>query len=61
MLFRSAKQLRRRAFLAAAVLHGLYDFLLVGFGAFFYLYFIFLLVWVLRLLRRSAKEDRPIE
>ena len=57
----AAKQLRRRAFLAAAVLHGLYDFLLVGFGAFFYLYFIFLLVWVLRLLRRSAKEDRPIE
>ena len=57
----AAKQLRRRAFLAAAVLHGLYDFLLVGFGAFFYLYFIFLLVWALRLLRRSAKEDRPIE
>lgn len=55
-----AKQTRLRAFFTAAVLHGLYDFLLVGFGGFFYLYFIILLVWVLRLLRRCAKEDRPI-
>jgi len=51
---------RKRAFLLAAVLHGLYDFLLVGFGAVFYVYFIALVVYVLRLLRRSAKEDGPI-
>lgn len=59
-MHQGARQTRLRAFLAAAVLHGLYDFLLVGFGGFFYLYFIFLLVWVLRLLRRCAREDRPI-
>lgn len=52
---------RRRAFFSAAVLHGLYDFLLVGFGALFYVYFIVLLVWVIALLRRSARQDGPVK
>lgn len=51
---------RKRAFFLAAVLHGLYDFLLVGFGGVFYLYFIALVVYVLRLLRKCAREDGPV-
>ena len=43
-----------------AVLHGLYDFLLVGFGWIFYGYFAGLVVYVVRLLRQSAREDGPI-
>lgn len=52
--------LLRRAWLLPAVLHGLYDFLLVGFGWVFYLYFAGLVIYVLRLLRRSIQEDVPI-
>lgn len=55
-----AKQTRRRAFLLAAVLHGAYDFFLVAAGKLFYLYFILLLIWVVRLLRNSARQDEPI-
>lgn len=51
---------RRRAWLLPAVLHGLYDFLLVGFGWIFYGYFAGLVVYVVRLLRQSAREDGPI-
>ena len=50
----------RRAWLLPAILHGAYDFLLVGFGWGFYLYFAGLVVYVLRLLRRSIREDVPI-
>ena len=50
----------RRAWLLQAILHGAYDFLLVGFGWVFYLYFAGLVVYVLRLLRRSIREDVPI-
>lgn len=50
----------RRAWLLPAVLHGLYDFLLVGFGWVFYLYFAGLVIYVLALLRRSVREDGPI-
>ena len=50
----------RRAWLLPAILHGAYDFLLVGFGWVFYLYFAGLVVYVLRLLRRSIREDVPI-
>ena len=50
----------RRAWLLPAILHGAYDFLLVGFGWVFYLYFAGLVVYVLRLLRRSIQEDVPI-
>ena len=49
-----------RAWILAAVLHGFYDFLLVGFGGVFYIYFIGLVVYVVRLLKRSAREDGPI-
>ena len=52
--------LLRRAWLLPAILHGAYDFLLVGFGWVFYLYFAGLVVYVLRLLRRSIREDVPI-
>lgn len=52
--------LLRRAWLLPAVLHGLYDFLLVGFGWVFYLYFAGLVIYVLALLRRSVREDGPI-
>ena len=51
---------RKHAFFLAAVLHGLYDFLLVGFGGIFYVYFVILVVYVVRLLRRCAREDGPV-
>ena len=35
-------------------------FLLVAFGAVFYLYFIGLVIYVVRLLKKSASEDSPI-
>lgn len=50
---------RSRAWILAAILHGFYDFLLVGFGWIFYVYFILLLIYVIRLLRQSAREDGP--
>ena len=50
----------KKAFLTAAILHGLYDFLLVGFGWIFYPYFIGLVIYVVRLLKKSAKNDGPI-
>ena len=56
----AAEAARNRAWLTAAVLHGLYDFLLVAFGAVFYLYFIGLVIYVVRLLKKSAAEDSPI-
>ena len=55
-----AASLRKKAFLLPAVLHGLYDFLLVGFGGIFYVYFIGLVIYVVKLLRSNAKEDGPI-
>ncbi len=55
-----ARQVRSRAWLTAAVLHGLYDFLLVAFGGIFYIYFAVVAVYVLRLLRRCAREDTRI-
>ncbi len=56
----AAESAKNRAWILAAVLHGLYDFLLVGFGGVFYIYFIGLVVYVVRLLKRSAREDGPI-
>ena len=50
----------RQSFLIPAVLHGLYDFLLMGFETAFYLYFAGLVLCVVRLLRKSAREDGPI-
>ncbi len=55
-----AERAKTRAWVSAAVLHGFYDFLLVGFGPVFYAYFLCLLVYVVRLLKRSAAEDEPI-
>ena len=55
-----AQALLRKAWLTAAVLHGFYDFLLVGFGWIFYPYFIGLVIYVVRLLRKSAREDGPL-
>ena len=55
-----AQALLRRAWLTAAVLHGFYDFLLVGFGWIFYPYFIGLVIYVVRLLKKSARNDGPI-
>ena len=55
-----AQALLRKAWLTAAVLHGFYDFLLVGFGWIFYPYFIGLVIYVVRLLKKSAKNDGPI-
>ena len=55
-----AQVLLRRAWLTAAVLHGFYDFLLVGFGWIFSPYFIGLVIYVVRLLRKSAREDGPL-
>lgn len=54
-----AASARSRAWVLAAILHGLYDFLLVGFGWLFYVYFILLVIYVIRLLRQSAREDGP--
>lgn len=51
---------RTRAWITAAILHGLYDFLLVGFGVIFYVYFIGMVIFVVRLLKRSARNDAPI-
>ena len=56
----AAESAKNRAWILAAVLHGFYDFLLVGFGGVFYIYFIGLVVYVVRLLKRSAREDGPI-
>ena len=50
----------RRSFFVPAVLHGLYDFLLMGFETVFYFYFAGLVIGVIRLLRKSAREDGPI-
>ena len=50
----------RRSFFVSAVLHGLYDFLLMGFESVFYFYFAGLVIGVIRLLRKSAREDGPI-
>lgn len=58
--FEQAAAARKRAWIKAAVLHGFYDFLLVGFGGIFYVYFIGLVIYVVRLLRKSAREDGPI-
>lgn len=57
---RQASQVRSRAWLKAAVIHGLYDFLLVGFGGLFYVYFVLIVLDSLRILRKSAKTDGPI-
>lgn len=54
-----AASARSRAWILAAILHGLYDFLLVGFGWLFYVYFILLVIYVIRLLHQSAREDGP--
>lgn len=56
----AAQAALRRTWVLPAVLHGAYDFLLVGFGWVFYVYFIVLTVCVVQLLRRSAREDGPI-
>ena len=56
----AAERAKNHAWILAAVLHGFYDFLLVGFGGVFYIYFIGLVVYVVRLLKRSAREDGPI-
>lgn len=58
--FPGAEKAKNHAWILAAVLHGFYDFLLVGFGGVFYIYFIGLVVYVVRLLKRSAREDGPI-
>lgn len=58
--FQQAASRRRKAWMTAAVLHGLYDFLLMGFGGVFYVYFIFMVIIVVRLLRKAAREDGPI-
>lgn len=56
-----AKATRTRAWVTAAILHGLYDFLLVGFGGIFYIYFAGLLIYVVRLLRKSARGDSTVD
>lgn len=56
----AAQTAGNRAWILAAVLHGFYDFLLVGFGWVFYLYFAGLVIFVVRLLRQSAADDGPI-
>ena len=56
----AAESAKTRAWITAAILHGLYDFLLVAFGWVFYLYFAGLVIYVVRLLKRSAREDGPI-
>ena len=56
----AAEGAKNRAWLLAAILHGLYDFLLVGFGGVFYIYFAALVVCVVRLLKKSVAEDAPI-
>ena len=56
----AAESAKNRAWITAAVLHGFYDFLLVGFGAVFYVYFAGLVIYVIRLLKKAAGEDTPI-
>ena len=56
----AAEAAKNRAWILAAILHGLYDFLLVAFGGVFYLYFVGLVIYVVRLLKKSAAEDSPI-
>lgn len=55
-----AQAMLRRAWLLPAVLHGAYDFLLVGFGSLFYVYFLLLVIYVAAALRRAAREDAPL-
>ena len=55
-----ARTVRSHAWITAAVLHGLYDFLLVAFSGVFYIYFACLVIYVIRLLRKSAREDTRI-
>ena len=56
----AAEAAKNRAWILAAILHGLYDFLLVAFGGVFYLYFVGLVIYIVRLLKKSAAEDSPI-
>jgi RsiW-degrading membrane proteinase PrsW (M82 family) len=58
--FQQAAALRTKSWVTAAILHGLYDFLLMGFGGVFYVYFVLLVIYVVKLLRKSAREDGPI-
>ncbi|MDY3014303.1 MAG: PrsW family intramembrane metalloprotease [Evtepia sp.] len=58
--YQQAEAARKNAWLLAAVLHGLYDFLLVAFGWVFYPYFAGLVLYVWNFLRKSAREDGPV-
>lgn len=51
---------RKKAYLTAAVLHGLYDFILIAFHGVFYVYFIILVIFAVRTLRRASRWDQPI-
>ena len=57
--FQQSQAMRRRAVLVPLVLHGTYDFLLMAVNWAFYPYFFFLAFFVIRLLRRAAREDGP--
>ena len=57
--FQQSQAMRRRAVLVPLVLHGTYDFLLVAVHWAFYPYFFLLAFFVVRLIRRAAREDGP--
>lgn len=57
---RRSRRLRRIAWIQAAIVHGLYDFLLMGFPLAFCVYFPILLIRGYRRLRRCQQEDEPL-
>ncbi|MDD3165268.1 MAG: PrsW family intramembrane metalloprotease [Oscillospiraceae bacterium] len=55
-----ARRARRRAYLVSATVHGLYDFVLVGFGGAFYVYFAVIAILGWRKLKRASRDDVPL-
>lgn len=55
------KKYNKRAWLYAAILHGLYDYILIAYGGWYFaLYFAVLIVLALRLLLSGSEKDGPI-
>lgn len=58
----TTKKYNKRAWLYAAILHGLYDYILIAYGGWYFaLYFAAMLVFALRLLFTSSAKDGPIK
>lgn len=58
----TARKYSKRAWLYAAILHGLYDYILIAYGGWYFaLYFAALIIFALKLLLTSSEKDGPIK